>query len=103
MELLVTWFSCVSQINLEFTTTLVTCSHARARCSSDEGVGDFFEKLGGIYARLNLLLKPMQIYNLDETCINIVHKPGKVVMEIGRRKVWPITSGERGRTQSFNL
>ena len=74
-------------------------SHARARCSSDEVVRDFFKKLGGIYARLNLLSKPMQVHNLDETGINIVHKPGKVVMEIVQRKVWSIISGERGRTQ----
>lgn len=47
-------------------------SHARARSATDNTV---IEKLGGIVARLNLLSKPMQIYNLDETGINVVHKP----------------------------
>ena len=34
----------------------------------------------------------MQIYNIDEMGINVVHKPGKIVAEIGRRKVWLVTS-----------
>ena len=35
-----------------------------------------------------------------ETGINVVHKPGKIVAEIGRRKVWAVTSAERGRTHT---
>ena len=66
-------------------------SHARARSATD---ADFFEKLGGIFAWLNLLAKPMQIYKLDETGINVVHKPGKIVAENGCRKVWSVTSSE---------
>ena len=34
----------------------------------------------------------MQIFNMDETGISIVHKPGRVFSEIGRRNVWAITS-----------
>ena len=48
-------------------------SHARARSVMDEVIKDFFTKLGGIFARLNLLSKPMQVYNIDETSINVVH------------------------------
>lgn len=75
-------------------------SHARARSATDEVVDDFFEKLGGICTRLNLLSKPGQIYNLNETEINVVHKPGKVVTEIGQRKVWSIIPAERGKTHT---
>jgi hypothetical protein len=54
-------------------------------------VNDFFGKLGAIYARLNLIFKPrpnliskpMQVYNCDETGVSIVHKPGKVVAKVG--------------------
>ena len=40
----------------------------------------------------------MQLYNLDETGISVVHKPGRVITELGRKKLRSITSGERGKT-----
>ena len=52
---------------------------------------DFFEKLGGICARLNILSKPMLIYNLDETGISVAHKPGCILTELGRKRVWSVT------------
>ena len=42
----------------------------------------------------------MQLFNVDEMGISIVHKPGKVVTELGRRNVWGITSGEKGKTHT---
>ena len=51
-------------------------SHSRAYSANKETITDFFAKLGGICAKLNLLAKPMQIFNMDETGISIVHKPG---------------------------
>lgn len=42
----------------------------------------------------------MCIYNCDETGISIVHKPGKVIAELGRRNVYAITSAERGKTHT---
>lgn len=42
----------------------------------------------------------MQIFNVDETGISIVHKPGKVVTELGRRNVWSVTSAEKGKTHT---
>ena len=67
----------------------------------DEQVKDFFQKLGGIYARLNLLNKPMQIYNLDECGISTVHKPGRVITELSHKSVWAVTSGEKGKTHTI--
>ena len=75
-------------------------SFARAKACTDEAIKSFFEKIGGLYARLNLLSKPMQVYNSDETGISIVHKPGRVVTEMGKKKVWAVTSGERGKTHT---
>ena len=57
----------------------------------------FFAKLGSLYGRLNLIAKPMQIYNIDETGITVVHKPGKVFSELGR---YSLTIGERGKTHT---
>ena len=38
---------------------------------------------------------------MDETGINIVHKPGRVFSEIGSRNVWVITSAEKGKTHTI--
>jgi hypothetical protein len=59
-----------------------------------------FAKLGALYGRLNLITKPMQIYNVDETGITVVHSPGKVFSAVGRKHVYSITSGERGKTHT---
>ena len=63
-------------------------------------MNDFFGKLGAIYGRLNLISKPMQVYNCDKTGVSIVHRPGKVVAEVGRCNVYAVTSGEKGKTHT---
>jgi len=75
-------------------------SYCRAVSANKETIRDFFGKLGAICARLNLLSKPMQIFNVDETGISIVHKPGKVVTQLGRKNVWSVTSTEKGKTHT---
>ena len=37
----------------------------------------------------------MNVYNTDESGIGIVHKPGKVVAEVGTRSVYSVTAAER--------
>ena len=63
-------------------------SFARAVSANEYLVSDFFAKLGSIYGRLNLITKPMQVYNADETGVSIVHKMGKVLAHLGRRRVF---------------
>ena len=75
-------------------------SFARAVLANEYVVGDFFAKLGSIYGRLNLFTKPMQVYNADETGMSVVHKMGKVLAHIGRRHVYSIASGEKGKTHT---
>lgn len=41
--------------------------------------------------------QPSRIWNMDETGITNVHKPGKVVATKGTRQVSKVTSGERGQ------
>ena len=43
----------------------------------------------------------MQVYNCDETGVSVVHRPGKVVAEVGRCNVYAITSAEKGKTHYF--
>ena len=75
-------------------------SFARAVSANEYVVGDFFAKLGSIYGRLNLITKPMQVYNADETGVSVVHKMGKVLAHVGRRHVYSIASGEKGKTHT---
>ena len=42
--------------------TAQSLSYSRAFSATKEVIGDYFGKLGGIYARLNILSKPMQIH-----------------------------------------
>jgi len=43
----------------------------------------------------------MQIYDCDETRISVIHKPGKVVAEMGRHKVYAVPSAEKRKTHTI--
>ena len=86
------------QLTLRSTQSL---SHARASCANREIISDYFGKLAAVCAKLNVLMKTMNIFNMDETGVTIIHKGGKVVTEVGRRNVWAITSGEKGKTHTI--
>ena len=45
----------------------------------------------------------MQVYNVDETGISVAHKPGKVLTALGRKHVYSITSGEKGKTHDYSV
>ena len=75
-------------------------SYNRAVSANVDTISDYFAKIGAIYARLNILTKPMQIYNMDECGISVVHTPGKIVTELGRKTVWAISSAEKGKTHT---
>ena len=42
----------------------------------------------------------MQVYNVDETGVSIVHKQGKVLAQLGQHHVYSITSAEKGKTHT---
>lgn len=64
-------------------------------------MSNFFGTLGSIYGKLNLLSKPIQVFNCDETGVSIVHKPGKVLAQLGRHYVYSVTSAEKGKTHTI--
>ena len=72
-------------------------SYSRATTAT---IDDFFAKLGSLYGCLNLIAKPMQIYNINETGISVMHKPGKMISKVGRKHVYSLTSGEKERTHT---
>lgn len=56
----------------------------------------FFDILQSMYDKYQL--QPARIWNVDESGLTSVHKPGKVISLKGQRQVGKITSGERGKT-----
>ena len=75
-------------------------SYMRAKNTNEKVIEDFFAKLAAVLARLNLLSKPILLYNADKIGFSKVHKPRcKVLAQCEEKTVWGITSGERGRTR----
>jgi hypothetical protein len=52
---------------------------SRAKSSTPEKVTDYFKKLEEVLKQHNLLEKPQHIYNLDETGLQLDHRPSNVV------------------------
>ena len=71
-------------------------SMSRVVAFDREKVSRFFELLKVIYDRDGI--PPHRVYNLDETGITSVPKPGKILALTGRKQVGRIASGEKGRT-----
>ena len=42
----------------------------------------------------------MQVYNIDETGISVVHKPGIIFSAVSKKHVYSLTSGEKGKTHT---
>ena len=70
-------------------------SYCRAISANKVTINDFFGKLGSLYGKLDLISKPMQIYNCDETGVTVVFKPNKVIAELGKKHVYAISAAER--------
>src|SRR5258705_11487258 len=56
----------------------------------------FYANLASLIERHNY--SSAKIYNVDETGINVVQKPGTIIAPKGQKQVGVVTSAERGRT-----
>ncbi|XP_018578361.1 uncharacterized protein LOC108916564 [Anoplophora glabripennis] len=65
-----------------------------------ENVIKYFDLLQDILIEYNLIGKPGNIFNIDETGLQLNNKPGYVVAAKGSRSVSNVTSGEKGETIS---
>lgn len=70
-------------------------SLGRATAFNRFTVQQFFNNLRTLYDRH--CFSPENIWNVDETGLSTVHKPGTVIAEKGQRQVGKVTSGERGQ------
>lgn len=70
----------------------------RARGMNREEVNKYFELLESILLENKLFDKPGQLFNMDESGLQLNNKPSKVVAAKGSRDVHVITSSEKGET-----
>ncbi|KAJ8942178.1 hypothetical protein NQ318_002851 [Aromia moschata] len=75
-------------------------SLSRARGMNRDDVRQFFNLLNQVVTEYNLLEKPSHIFNMDETGVQLINKPGKVITTKGTKDVHVLTSKERGENVS---
>ena len=73
-------------------------SVARATSANKETISDLFGKLGALFAKLNIISKPMLVYNVG---ITVVTKPTGVITQVGRKAVYSIAAAEKGKTHTI--
>lgn len=73
-------------------------SLARARGMNKKDVADYFELLGNILEEHNLFDKPGNVFNMDESGLQLNNRPEHVIAAKGSKNVAAVTSGEKGET-----
>jgi transposase-like protein len=68
----------------------------RAYGVNRKDVKEFFDLLAKIYEENDLANHPEDIYNMDESGIQVNNKPSKVVATKGAKDVYTLTSSEKG-------
>lgn len=76
-------------------------SIARAQGMSRALVQRYFDLLENILSECNLHNKPSNVFNVDETGLQLNNKPSHVLAGKGSKNVTTITSGEKGETVSY--
>lgn len=75
--------------------TAASVSAARAKASDPEVISTYFDMLEKCLVEYDLLDKPAQIFNLDESGMPLEHLPPKAVCMKGTRNPLCITSGNK--------
>ncbi|KAJ8940654.1 hypothetical protein NQ318_012737 [Aromia moschata] len=75
-------------------------SLSRPRGMNRDDVRQFFNLLNQVVTEYNLLEKPSHIFNMDETGVQLINKPGKVITTKGTKDVHVLTSKESGENVS---
>lgn len=76
-------------------------SNARAVGLNKTVVEEYFSVLENVLTEYQLFEKPGNIFNIDESGLQLNNKPGYVIAEKGSKTVSNITSGEKGETISI--
>ena len=70
-------------------------SLAREKMTDSSVFSDYFNLLEEVLVKYNLKDKPSHIYNCDESGMPLEHKPPRVILPKGAKKVRQITSGNK--------
>lgn len=62
-------------------------NNVRARMLNPEVTKKYFAGLEKTLTELNLMDKPKQIWNIDETNVSLTHKPSRILAEVGQKNV----------------
>ncbi|XP_030767613.1 uncharacterized protein LOC115891305 [Sitophilus oryzae] len=73
-------------------------SLARARGMNKKDVDAYFDLLGKTLEEHSLFDKPGNVFNMDETGLQLNNRPEHVIAEKGSKNIAAITSGEKGVT-----
>ncbi|XP_055704669.1 uncharacterized protein LOC129802685 isoform X1 [Phlebotomus papatasi] len=73
-------------------------SISRAQNLTRESVNGFYDLLFNEIEKFNLQDKPENIWNCDESGLQLINSTGEVVAKKGKKNVNQITTGERGET-----
>lgn len=76
-------------------------SIARATAMNRNEVGDYFDLLEATMEQYSLFDKPANIFNIDETGLQLNSRPGEVLARKGSKAVSTVTSTEKGETISL--
>jgi len=67
----------------------------RHMCMNRSKVGKYFEALKSLLMKTGLVDKPQQVWNMDETGVQLEHKPRRVLAQKGSKFLHARTSGNR--------
>lgn len=76
-------------------------SLARTAAMNKKEVGEYFDLLEQIMTEHSLFEKPANIFNIDETGLQLNNRPGEVLAQKGSKVVSTVTSTEKGETISL--
>ena len=71
-------------------------SKARAIGMNKEVVQQYFDRLGAVLDREGFHQSPEKIYNVDESGMPMINRPGTVLAQKGKRSVVTVTNAKRG-------
>ena len=72
-------------------------AYARAVANNHEVINRYFDLLEKTLRENNLIDRPAQIFNCDETGMPLMHKPPKVIAGVGQKHPYTITGSDRSQ------
>ena len=72
-------------------------ANIRMNCLNEEYMNEYFDMLEKTLLDNDLMNKPAQIYNIDESGMPLDHRPPKVITQKGQKKVRSRTSGNKSQ------